>query len=258
MTATHCIILCGGRNSRWKGYRGTHRKHLVKVEGEILLSRTLRLVAAYEPARTFVVVNEDDLDLYKAYLSNNTELYGIKETVPHQTDAYKFLSSKELWNPTGRTIVLLGDVWFSENAIKTIFKNPADDWTAFGRNGASKFTGHPYGELFAHSFTDYREHELTLDKLDEMYRAGTCKRVASGWAHYQLMIGKDPNIHTVGPRFVEIDDFTDDFDCPEDFDAWMAGRSLRKPLVRLQPKIGRNDLCPCGSGKKFKKCCALY
>ena len=22
-------------------------------------------------------------------------------------------------------------------------------------------------------------------------------------------------------------------------------------------KSGRNDLCPCGSGKKFKKCCAL-
>lgn len=25
--------------------------------------------------------------------------------------------------------------------------------------------------------------------------------------------------------------------------------------VRQMPKIGRNDLCPCGSGKKFKKCC---
>lgn len=23
------------------------------------------------------------------------------------------------------------------------------------------------------------------------------------------------------------------------------------------PKTGRNDLCPCGSGKKFKRCCAL-
>ena len=22
-------------------------------------------------------------------------------------------------------------------------------------------------------------------------------------------------------------------------------------------KIGRNDPCPCGSGKKYKKCCAL-
>ena len=25
--------------------------------------------------------------------------------------------------------------------------------------------------------------------------------------------------------------------------------------VRTTPKIGRNDPCPCGSGKKHKKCC---
>jgi len=25
--------------------------------------------------------------------------------------------------------------------------------------------------------------------------------------------------------------------------------------VRTSPKIGRNDPCPCGSGKKYKKCC---
>lgn len=25
---------------------------------------------------------------------------------------------------------------------------------------------------------------------------------------------------------------------------------------RTQPKVGRNDPCPCGSGKKYKKCCA--
>ncbi|MFN2425804.1 MAG: SEC-C metal-binding domain-containing protein [Candidatus Binatia bacterium] len=24
---------------------------------------------------------------------------------------------------------------------------------------------------------------------------------------------------------------------------------------KADPKIGRNDPCPCGSGKKFKKCC---
>ncbi len=28
-----------------------------------------------------------------------------------------------------------------------------------------------------------------------------------------------------------------------------------KPIVREDPKIGRNDPCPCGSGKKYKKCC---
>ena len=28
------------------------------------------------------------------------------------------------------------------------------------------------------------------------------------------------------------------------------------PITREEPKVGRNDPCPCGSGKKFKKCCA--
>jgi preprotein translocase subunit SecA len=27
------------------------------------------------------------------------------------------------------------------------------------------------------------------------------------------------------------------------------------PIRRQQPKVGRNDPCPCGSGKKFKQCC---
>ncbi len=29
----------------------------------------------------------------------------------------------------------------------------------------------------------------------------------------------------------------------------------RKPAVRSSEKVGRNDPCPCGSGKKYKKCC---
>ena len=28
-----------------------------------------------------------------------------------------------------------------------------------------------------------------------------------------------------------------------------------KPIKRLEPKLGRNDPCYCGSGKKFKQCC---
>ncbi|TYT73219.1 preprotein translocase subunit SecA [Desulfobotulus mexicanus] len=29
----------------------------------------------------------------------------------------------------------------------------------------------------------------------------------------------------------------------------------KEPLRRKEAKVGRNDLCPCGSGKKYKKCC---
>ena len=28
-----------------------------------------------------------------------------------------------------------------------------------------------------------------------------------------------------------------------------------QPFVREQPKVGRNEPCPCGSGKKYKQCC---
>ena len=30
-----------------------------------------------------------------------------------------------------------------------------------------------------------------------------------------------------------------------------------KTVVREAPKVGRNDPCPCGSGKKYKKCCGI-
>ncbi len=28
-----------------------------------------------------------------------------------------------------------------------------------------------------------------------------------------------------------------------------------EPIVKTEPKVGRNDPCPCGSGKKYKNCC---
>jgi len=32
-------------------------------------------------------------------------------------------------------------------------------------------------------------------------------------------------------------------------------REKTYPTVRMTPKVGRNAPCPCGSGKKYKKCC---
>ena len=40
---------------------------------------------------------------------------------------------------------------------------------------------------------------------------------------------------------------------------WLARREdhvpAAKPVRRSGPRVGRNDPCPCGSGKKYKKCC---
>jgi SEC-C motif-containing protein len=39
---------------------------------------------------------------------------------------------------------------------------------------------------------------------------------------------------------------------------YVDGKVLKPPpVVRAEPKTGRNDPCPCGSGKKFKRCHGL-
>ena len=43
---------------------------------------------------------------------------------------------------------------------------------------------------------------------------------------------------------------------------WLARRtpsaSESATFIRAEPKVGRNDPCPCGSGKKYKKCCGTH
>ena len=36
-----------------------------------------------------------------------------------------------------------------------------------------------------------------------------------------------------------------------------SDQTVQKKPVKKEAKVGRNDLCPCGSGKKYKKCCGL-
>jgi uncharacterized protein len=41
---------------------------------------------------------------------------------------------------------------------------------------------------------------------------------------------------------------------------WLKRRAHKEspaspPVQRAEPRVGRNDPCPCGSGKKYKKCC---
>ena len=48
-------------------------------------------------------------------------------------------------------------------------------------------------------------------------------------------------------------------DQPEDLsdiDLLLRALAGKPSAPRVATRIGRNDPCPCGSGKKFKKCCA--
>jgi SEC-C motif len=64
------------------------------------------------------------------------------------------------------------------------------------------------------------------------------------------------NIPSPPPDEKEFDEFGE----PEDFGAFApvdesSPQRDAPSTIRSAPKIGRNDPCPCGSGKKYKKCC---
>ncbi|NOX45996.1 MAG: DUF1186 domain-containing protein [Chlorobi bacterium] len=50
------------------------------------------------------------------------------------------------------------------------------------------------------------------------------------------------------------DDYDDDIDAEEDYP---GSNSDDRQSVNTGKKVGRNDPCPCGSGKKYKKCCLI-
>lgn len=55
------------------------------------------------------------------------------------------------------------------------------------------------------------------------------------------------------------EDYEDEEDYDEDFEEDEELDDIsKKRFTRLKTKVGRNDPCPCGSGKKYKNCCGKY
>src|ERR1019366_5619970 len=147
------------------------------------------------------------------------------ELNPLNYDCDKFLSSACLWNQEGRTVVLYGDVYFSDDAMQWVMEFQPREWALFARFGRSKLTGKKYGECFAHSFfpEHIAGHMAGLQHIVSAYSRGEIKR-CGGWELYRQMERLPLEEHQRKGRFVEIDDWTEDFDCPLDYDRWFTSR----------------------------------
>jgi uncharacterized membrane protein len=117
------------------------------------------------------------------------------------------------------------------------------------------------------------EHVVHPDWVDEQIEIGKDDVLADlpEWNH----LVEDVNLEMRawfenrehGDEWDEDEDWyeEDEWDDDDEEDEWDADR-LRLPALngnnfapgepyRAPEKVGRNDLCPCGSGKKYKKCC---
>lgn len=218
-----CIIICAGDAKRWGNHLGVP-KHLITLEGEVILERLVKQLSRCDDNEIHVVVKEDD----ERYRVPGSSLY-IADLNPDNVDADKFLSSQQLWSRKGRTVVFYGDVWFSDTAIEAIINYKKEDWVLFGRSTRSKITGCAWGECFAQSFypEGIEEHKANLFKIANAYKNKEIKR-CGGWEHYRAMVGLPLKEHKITKRFYTIDDWTDDFDTPKDYERWVKNRKAKE------------------------------
>jgi hypothetical protein len=212
------IIIAAGEATRWDNYLGIP-KHFAKLNGEPLLERTIRLLKNEGLTKDEIIVVSHDYKLDTALNYRPDPQLHIE-----YSDASKFLDSTDLWDKAGRTLIIYGDVYFTEKAMHTIVSYPLKDWRLFCRPGRSKHTGTRWGECFAISFYT-KDHEKALRELHRIARLKNIGHIdrCGGWEWVRAMHGlpderiRKPHLVTC-PLYFTIDDMTDDIDYPEDYD----------------------------------------
>jgi len=114
----------------------------------------------------------------------------------------------------------------------------------------------------------FDEDRFKQDEVKAWHRAGTPKLIESGMIQQQFNVVATLSAWAEDEN-EEVDSFVnEDFEEFEGFDSLMGEGGLLANIlydektilensvpVSSLPTAGRNDPCPCGSGKKYKKCC---
>lgn len=234
---TRYILTIAGKGTRWNNYLGV-RKHMVPIKGEPNLLRTIRLIQENDPnAEIILGVNPKFPVPPELAISTYDGISYLKGT-----ESDRYFASIPYWNKQGRTVLIWGDVFFTEDAIKTLCK-PQSDWLRYGRPGQCKYSNRKFwGEEFALSFNS-EHHELMINAMKRIEEISLRTGIQLFGTIYLAMLNipedeiiqesKSGRKNDHG-NMITIDDFTDDFDFPEDFDEFKrAYINLPKVLIAV-------------------------
>ncbi|MBS4178284.1 HEAT repeat domain-containing protein [Lederbergia citrea] len=96
-------------------------------------------------------------------------------------------------------------------------------------------------EALSHHFSD-KTFSLIEDFLKHGYDNGLIDMEQIFYSFYKIMGEEHPDIDLWKSEF-------------EERERHFEERGKLSEPIRNETKVGRNEKCPCGSGKKYKKCC---
>ncbi|MGM1018815.1 MAG: NTP transferase domain-containing protein [Actinomycetota bacterium] len=190
------VIMANGRGTRWGGHAGVP-KHLIEFDGETLLRRIVRQVAAADPAADIVVSASDP--------RYDTE--GARRHTPRVNEIELDRFVPELISD--QVCFLYGDTLYSTSAIQSIVSVDTVELDFFGDERAIVAVKSASSSLL-------RAH---LDHVRSLYLAGeieSCK----GWQLYQSYEGLPFGEVRLGARFRVLDHATVGFNSPDEHEAF--------------------------------------
>jgi len=204
------IIYCALRGDDWKEKQA---RHLMPIGQNPLIAETAKKIHSIDKdAEIYTVMEKSqpvNIHYCKLVQVIKNEKYGTIDS---------FITTSDLWNKEGKTICVMGDTYFSENAISTIASNTDKGTIFFGRKGWHKLGVTNRNSIFGYSF-DKDSHdtlkESMMNTVNNSENIGTLKI-------------KDIMRECKTSKWVTIDDMTQDLDIVNDYRVLMNTLELVK------------------------------
>lgn len=211
------LILAAGSDEKWGNHLGVP-KHLIPIHGEPLIHRTQRQLFERRETDIRVVTRSSKRDDYVAPYATHESPADSPRAWTQEWDG-----SRHLWNTEGKTTILYGDCYFTDELMDAITSDPGRPWHAFARWGSSTITGKGYGEMFGWTFLP-DAHALLDRAREDAIRAYEEKRWwrVLGWEVYRAAVGIDITRHLRDDLHAfDWSDASDDFDTPQEWQRWI-------------------------------------
>lgn len=217
---TRVLILADGKSK--EQHMGIER-HLVKVDGIPLIGRTIRQFKA-AGGMPHVITRNPQIR-WVSRLNGAMTIVGSDRS--EAFDGIDMIRKGLDHSRTMRSIIVFGDVVFTDDAVRRIMEHKPEGWAVYGRSASSKYGGSDWAEYFAISVGPLAKKQgyQAIETVVETFKKRMWHRITA-WEWYYAMEGMPWNIHNArkvrtGRHWVEINDRTDDIDFESDVERFV-------------------------------------
>ena len=200
------IIMCGGTYEKWET-----PKHLVKINGEPLVARTIRLLRENGVKDIAISSNDDRFKQFGVPVLRHNNPYHLPKD--HDAESPWLDAFYPMDTPV---CYLCGDVVFSPEAIKTIAEEQTEDIQFFA-SAEPLPANYPkkWAEPFGFKVVNTKRFFEAIEETKEYEKQGKFYRQPVSWELWQVIMNTPLNDIDY-TNYVAINDYTCDIDHPED------------------------------------------